>query len=189
MRSKRIWRPALVGLVAIGVFAVACGGGHLVFNVDVYSFIKGTGQDTVPYVIPPNSSNAVASSTPQHVNTPGAGSSLVDSVLVFATLNLKDSVGTGSIGLQLFIAPDSAGTYSPSAAALTLAPVTVSPGPPVADTIRGRLLASAESLFTNSHLWFRVAAQGSNASLTTPVIGKMVLTSAILTVWLNAKLF
>lgn len=188
MRTKRIWRPALVGLVAIGVFAAACGGGHLVFNVDVYSFIKGTGKDTVPYVIPP-SSMVDTSTVPQSVNTPGAGSSLVDSVLVAASVNLQNTSGTGTIGLQLFVASDSLGTYSPSAAALTLAPITVSPGPPVADTVRGRLLASAESLFTKSHLWFRVAAVGTNASTTTPVIGKMVLTSAILTVWLNAKLF
>lgn len=188
MRTKRIWRPALVGLVAIGAFAAACGGGHLVFNVDVYSFIKGTGQDTAHYVIPP-SLTVDTGTVPQNVNTPGAGSSLVDSVLVLASVNLQNTSGTGTIGLQLFVASDSLGTYSPSAAALTLAPVTVSPGPVVADTVRGRLLASAESLFTKSHLWFRVAAVGSNASTTTPVVGKMVLTSAILTVWLNAKLF
>ena len=65
----------LVTLVAI--LAVGCGEGRAIFNVDVYSFVKGTGQDTIPYFIPPG--GASASNTPKRVNLPGAGSSIVDS--------------------------------------------------------------------------------------------------------------
>ncbi len=136
-RSRVLWLAGLGGLAGL---LAGCGSGSLVVNVDVYSFLKGTGQDTVVYAIPPNTSNTVASSTPQKVSTPGAGSSLVDSVLIFGTLNLQNQSGTGTLGLQLFIAADSAGTYNPSAAGLTVAPKTVSGAVSVLDTVSGSLL-------------------------------------------------
>jgi hypothetical protein len=188
MRAKRLWLW-LAGLGGLGGLLAGCGSGSLVVNVDVYSFLKGTGQDTVVYAIPPNTPNAVQWSTPQKVSTPGAGSSLVDSVLIFGTLNLQNQSGAGTLGLQLFVASDSAGTYNPSAAALTVAPKMVSGAATVLDTVSGSLLGNVDSLFAKSQLWFRVAAQGSNASLVTPVVGKMVLKSLILSVWMRQKLF
>lgn len=181
---RMTWLAGLAGVAGVAGIVAACGGGHLVFNVDVYSFIKGTGQDTVPYIIPPNST-VDAGSTPQKVNTPGAGSALVDSVLINGTVNFQNQGGAGSLGVQLFIAADSAGTYLPGAAALTVNPVPVSGTSTTPDSVRGRLVTAADSLFRNSKLWFRVAAHGTNASLTTPVQGRMVLTSLILTVWMH----
>jgi hypothetical protein len=35
------------------VVVTACGQGKAIFNVDVYSFMAGTGKDTIPYAIPP----------------------------------------------------------------------------------------------------------------------------------------
>ncbi len=189
MRAKRSWALWLAGLGGLGGLLAGCGSGSLVANVDVYSFLKGTGKDTVVYAIPPNTPNLVAYSAPQKVSGPGAGASLVDSVLIFGTLNLQNQSGTGTLGLQLFIAADSAGTYNPSAAALTVAPKTVSGVVTIVDTISGSLLPNVDSLFARSQIWFRVAAQGSNASLVTPVVGKMVLTSLILSVWMRQKLF
>lgn len=186
MRAKRLWALWLAGL-GLGGLLAGCGSGNLVVQVDVYSFLKGTGQDTVVYAIPPSTPNVVQSSTPQKVSGPGAGSSLVDSVLIFGTLNLQNQSGTGTLGLQLFIAADSAGTYNPSAAALTVASKTVSGTVTVLDTVSGRLQPNVDSLFSRAQLWFRVAAQGSNASLVTPVVGKMVLKSLILTVWMRQK--
>jgi hypothetical protein len=188
MRAKRLGTLWLMGVAGLGGLLAGCGSGNLVFQVDVYSFLKGTGQETVAYAIPPNTSNLVVSSTPQKVSTPGAGSSLVDSVLIFGTLDLQNQSGTGTLGLQLFIAGDSAGTYNPSAAALTVAPKTVSGAATIADTVSGSLLRNVDSLFAKSQLWFRVAAQGSNASLVTPVVGTMVLKSLILSVWMRQKL-
>lgn len=188
MRAKRSWALWLAGLGGLGGLLTGCGSGSLVVNVDVYSFLKGTGKDTVTYAIPPNTSNVVASSTPQKVSTPGAGASIVDSVLIFGTLDLRNQSGTGTLGLQLFIAADSAGTFNASAAALTVAPKTVSGAVTIADTVSGTLFKSVDSLFAKSQLWFRVAAQGSNASLVTPVVGKMVLKSLILSVWMRQKL-
>src|SRR4029077_18353090 len=112
MRAKWLWMLAIAAVMA------GCGQGHAIFIVDVYSFIKGTGADSIPYFVPPGSDSA--SSTPQLINLPGAGSSFVDSVTVNGKVNLENQSGTGTIGLQLFLAADSAGTFAPSALALTL---------------------------------------------------------------------
>jgi hypothetical protein len=182
---RRMW----LGMAWLASVAAGCGAGRAIFDVDVYSFLKGTGQDTVPYFIPPNTPNLVVGSVPQRISLPGAGSSVVDSVGVFATVNLVNRTGTGTVGLQLFLAADSAGTYSPGAAALTVRPRTVTPNTTVADTVAGALLSSADSLFRRAELWARVAAQGSNADLVTPVQGTLVLTSLRLTVVISDKIF
>jgi hypothetical protein len=184
MRAKWLWMMWLAGL------AVACGKGEAIFNVDVYSFLPAR-EDTVPYVIPPNTPKADTGSAPQQINLPGVGSSAVDSIQIFGTLDLYNQSGTGTIALQLFMAPDSLGTYAASNAVLTVTPKTVSGSPPVpvADTVQGKLLANANPLFTRKQLWVRVAAEGSNASLTTPVVGHMVLTKLRLSVFIDDKFF
>jgi hypothetical protein len=181
MRAKWLWMTCLVGVVA------ACGKGEAIFNVNVYSFLPPK-QDSVPYVIPPNTA-ADTGTVPQKITLPGVGSSVVDSILMLGTLNLVNTGGTGMLGLQLFMASDSAGTYNPSAAVLTVTPKVVTGNQTVPDTVQGRLLPNADSLFTKSQLWVRVAAHGSNLSLVTPVTGTMVLTSLTLSVSINDKIF
>ena len=105
------------------------------------------------------------------------------------TLDLHNTGGTGTLGLQLFMASDSAGTYSPSAAVLTVTSKTVMGTQVVPDTVQGKLLSNADSLFAKTQLWVRVAAHGANASLVTPVTGTMVLTSLMLSVFINDKIF
>ena len=174
-------------VTAVAVLAVGCGEGRAIFNVDVYSFVKGTGQDTIPYFIPPG--GASASNTPKEVNLPvGAACSIVDSVKVFGTLDLVNASGSGTIAAQLFLAADSAGTYDSTALAFSVPPKSVSGTSTVADTIQGKLNAGANSLFTKSELWFRLVAGGTNSGLTL-VQGKMVLTSLQLTVVITDKLF
>src|SRR5712691_1803368 len=106
-----------VALVRAAV-AAGCGEGRAIFNVDVYSFLKGTGRDTVPYFVPPGPP-VTAASTPQKINLPGAGSSIVDTVRAFGTVDLRNSAGSGTIGLAVYLAADSASTYT-SAPALTV---------------------------------------------------------------------
>ena len=180
MRAKGLLVTLVAGL------AVGCGEGRAIFNVDVYSFFKGTGQDTIRYFIPPGGGSA--SNTPKRVNLPGAGSSIVDSVKIFGTVDLVNASGSGTIAAQLFLAADSAGTYAPSALAFSVFPKSVSGASTVADTIQGKLNAGASSLFTKSELWFRLVAGGTNSGLTL-VQGKMVLTSLQLTVVITDKLF
>jgi hypothetical protein len=181
MRAKWLWVTGLAGLVA------ACGEGHAIFNVDVYSFIKGTGRDATSYTVPPGFSDS-ASSTPQRVDLPGAGSSIVDSVLVNGRLDFQNQTGTGSIGLQLYIAGDSVGALSSSALALTVPNVAVSGTATVPDTIVGRFSSTVISLFTGKQLWFRFQAQGSDSGVTL-LQGNAVLQALRLTVVLNDKFF
>jgi hypothetical protein len=181
MRAKWLWVTGLAGLVA------ACGEGHAIFNVDVYSFIQGTGRDAQSYIVPPSLSDS-ASSIPQRVDLPGAGSSVVDSVLVNGRLDFQNQTGTGTMGLQLYIAADSLGSLSSSALALTVPDVVVSNNATVPDTIVGRLSSTVISLFAGKQLWFRFQAKGSNSGATL-LQGSAVLQALRLTVVLNDKFF
>src|SRR5256886_13429414 len=84
-------------VVALGcaVVAAGCGQGRAIFNVDVYSFLKGTGKDTLrlpPDPLPPlpPSTTVTDSVTPIAVNLPGAGSSIVDTVRLIGTLDVTN---------------------------------------------------------------------------------------------------
>ncbi len=176
--------------VALGcaVVAAGCGQGRAIFNVDVYSFLKGTGSDTVPYFLPPGISGDTAS-TPQKVNLPGVGSSIVDSVRAFGTIDLRNATGSGSIGLQVYLAADSSGTFNPSALAITVPTKTVSGTTVTPDIVQADLTAAFDSLFTKSQLWIRFVANGSADPGITPLQGKAVLTSLQLTVIISDKFF
>jgi hypothetical protein len=180
MRAKWLWATVLAALGA------GCGEGHAIFVVDVYSFIKGSGSDTIAYFILPASDSA--SSTPQRIELPGAGSSIVDSATVNGRVNFENQSGTGSIGLQMYLAANAAGTYNASALAFTVPQVAVSGAATVPDTILGRLDPAVLSLLTGSEMWVRFQAKGTNSGVTL-VQGNAVLKSLVLTVAINDKLF
>jgi len=156
-----------LGLALVSAAVVTgCGEGRAIFNVDLYSFLKGTGSDTVPYFALPGFS-ADTASPPRKVNLPGAGS---------------------SIGLQVYLAADSLGTYKPSALAINVPSKSVSGTNTTRDTIRVDLSAAFDSLFTKSQLWIRFGASVSNPGATT-LQGKAVLASLLLTVIIKDKFF
>ncbi len=78
MRATWLWTAVLLGAVT------GCGEGRAIFTVDVFSFLKGTGGDTLrltPDPLPPMppATAFVDSSTPVGVNLPGGlSSSIVD---------------------------------------------------------------------------------------------------------------
>src|SRR6266511_3990550 len=150
-------------LLAVALLSGACGEGRAIFNVDVYSFLAGTGKDTVPYAIPPLTSDTA--STAQRINLPpGFGKSVVDSVRITnGGANLVNTGGTGTIGLQLFVAPDSASTFSPSALALSIPPTAVNDAGTFPVVISGDLSPGLNSLFTRDTLWIRLAAIGNRS--------------------------
>jgi hypothetical protein len=194
MRAKRLWALWLAGLGGFGGLLAACGSGSLVINLDVYSFLKGTGNDIVPYVVlVPGTIDT--SSAPQLLRLLGAGSSIVDSVIIAGTANLRDSLGTGTLAFKLYLAADAAGTRLPGALALSVPAKAVSPGTTVVDTISCPprpssclLLSSANSLFTRDSVWARVAVTASNTGAG-PFAGKLALSSLLLTVVMKPKLF
>ncbi len=176
---------------ALLVFVAACGQGKAIFNVNVYSFIAGTGKDTVPYIIPPSSS--ATGSTVQKINLPpGFGSSIVDSVRITnGSANLLTTSGSGRIGFQLYVAADSAGTYNAGALALSLPDTAVSAGPPISVTISGDLSAAVQAVFTQPTVWVRLVANGSNPNAlpVTGLQGKMILTALTIRVVVEDKIF
>jgi hypothetical protein len=82
--------PVLV--LAAALLAAACGEGRAIFNVDIQSFIAGTGNDTIPYVIPPGT--ATASNWQKIDLPPGFGSSIVESATITGAGNLINTGGT-----------------------------------------------------------------------------------------------
>ena len=176
--------PVLI--LAAALLSAACGEGRAIFNVDIYSFMAGSGEDTIPYLVPPTSSGTV-SNTPQKISLPpGFGNSVVDSVRITGTADLRNATGTGTVGLQIFIAGDSAGTFN-APDTLGVAPAGVSGTTTTPIAIQGDLTA-ALNLFNQSEIWIRIAATGTNPGAT-PITGNMVLTTLQARVVLQDKLF
>jgi hypothetical protein len=197
MRAKWLWArvvAALAAPAALAGLAAACAGGHAIFNVDVESFLKGTGKDMVPYTLP-LPVTVDTTSPPQLLRLLGAGSSVVDSVVIAGAANILNQSGSGTLAFKLYLAADSAGTRLPSALALSVPAKAVSGSTPIPDAISCPprpasclLFSSADSLFTRDSVWVRVAVTASNTGAGT-FAGKLALTSLLLTVVLNAKLF
>jgi hypothetical protein len=177
----KAWACALLVMVA------ACGQGKAIFNVDVYSFMQGTGKDTLSYFIPPATPTTV--STVQKISLPpGFGSSVVDSVrITTGSADLHNTSGSGSIGFQLFFASDSAGTYT-APLALNIPATAVSGTQVVSVVITGDLSGVVDSLFRQETVYMRIAATGTNAGATL-VSGQGVLTALLIRVVLQDKVF
>lgn len=173
--------------VALLVCVAACGQGKAIFNVDVYSFMVGTGKDTIQYVIPPAASES-ASTVLKVSLPPGFGSSSVDSVkITTGSADLMNAGGNGSIGFSLFFASDSVSTWS-APAALSIPSTAVSGVETVPVTITGDLSSVVDSLFKQDVLWVRIQAKGTNGGATL-VTGKGVLTALLIRVVLQDKVF
>jgi len=179
-------KALLVSLLAV---VAACGEGRAIFNVDVHSFMAGTGKDTVLYGFLPGLPDTV-SAPAQKINLPpGFGSSIVDSVRITnGGANLINASGTGNVGFQLYIAADSLSTYNTSALAINIPATAVSGAQTVPVVITGDLTPGLNALFTQPAIWLRIAAAGS-ASGGTPVSGKMALTALLVRVVLQDKIF
>jgi hypothetical protein len=175
-------------VVVAALLSAACGEGRAIFNVDVYSFIQGSGNDTIPYVIPPVSSGTV-SNTPQEINLPpGFGSSIVDSVRITGTANLINAAGAGRIGFRMYIDSTSAGTLDSTALAVDIPPDTVFGTNVTPVIITGDLSGALKTLFTASSLWVRLELTGTNAGAVAAT-GDMALTALQLRVVVQDKIF
>ncbi|HEV8303833.1 MAG TPA: hypothetical protein VGQ25_02620 [Gemmatimonadales bacterium] len=176
--------PVLV--LAAALLAAACGEGRAIFNVDIQSFIAGTGNDTIPYVIPPGT--ATASNWQKIDLPPGFGSSIVESATITGAGNLINTGGTGSIGFQLYLAADSAGTLQPGALALDIPEASVTGAGTFPITISGGLTPAVLSVLNQSQVWIRLVAKGTNPNVT-PVTGNMGINALTLRVVFQDKIF
>ena len=175
-------------LVSLLVVVAACGEGRAIFNIDAYSFMAGTGKDTIPYLVPP--ATTASASQVQKINLPpGFGSSVVDTVRITnGSANLVNTGGTGFIGFQLYVAADSLGTYNAGALALNIPETGVTGSQTVPVAITGDLSAGLNSIFTKPTVWLRIVAIGRNPNATL-VTGRMILTALMIRVVVRDKIF
>jgi hypothetical protein len=185
---NKTWFSVVMALAGV---AAACGDGNLNLNVDVYSWLKGSGKDSVPYIAPPLTNDSA--STIQKISLPGGlGSSVVDTVQVTGKTDFKNQGGgPGTISFQVYLAADSAGTYAAGRDSLLRPPISAAvSGSATTSSIFGapNLSPKGDSLFTKSEVWVRVVARVNNATATL-VQGTAVLTGLDLRVVVQDKVF
>ena len=182
------------GMVLLLAGVAACGDGRLIFNVDVYSWLRGSVNDTIPYAAPPLTSNYSASNPALKVDlVPGLGSSAIDTVKVSGSVTvLNQSGGPGTLRFQVYLASDSAGTYGAGRDSLFITPATANIAAGVnTQTIplaTQNLSPSGNALFTNSSVWIRIAATVSNTGIVI-MQGTAVLTGLDLRIVVQDKFF
>jgi hypothetical protein len=182
-----------MAIVLAGV-AAACGEGRVIFNVDVNSFVKGSVSDTLRYPgVPPATSFDTSNAAQKITLVPGLGSSAIDTVKVTGSATvINQSGGPGTLRFQVYLASDSAGTYTAGRDSL-FSPAPTATLAAGADTVLvplnvPNLSPSGNALFNNSAVWIRMAASISNSGITF-MQGKAVLTSLNLRVVVQDKIF
>lgn len=99
-----------LALAVAALSATACGAGRAIFNVDIFSFLQGTGKDTLHYSLPalPVSVSDSFVNPPIAVNLPpGVSSSIVETVRLTGNANIENVTGSGSASFRVFFAADS----------------------------------------------------------------------------------
>jgi hypothetical protein len=179
----------LAGAAAAAVLlAVACGEGRVIFNVDVHSFITASGDDTVRYLFPSIGAVDTSSDAQEITLVEGLGSSVIEEVSATGAVQFRNDSGTVTLGFQLFVAADSAGTYAPANLAVDIPPTTLTGLQTITVPISANFNQTLEALFTQPTLWFRVVVAGNNSGGTTAG-GKMIVTSLNLRVVMQEDLF
>ncbi len=184
---KARWLGLVLTAAALGA---GCGAGRAIFNVDIFSFLQGTGKDTVHYTAPPSLS-ATFQNAPIAVNlVPGAGSSIVDTVRFTGNANVENRTGSGRMTFKVFISADTNAVYTdPSGPAITVGPATIpGPGTTTSLPISADLLAAFRDRFTQSKLFVGVQASvTSNAGAIFD--GRLRLTALSARIVFQDKLF
>ena len=96
MRAKWLW------MVALTVAAGGCGEGRAIFDIDVFSFLKAAGAESLPYIgpLPPGVPDTIPVQT---VNSLGLSSaSIVDTVRIFGSVDFVNTSGTGNVSFQVY---------------------------------------------------------------------------------------
>src|SRR5258706_7541756 len=147
-----------LALAAATAVALACGQGHLIVNVDIFSFMQGTGKDTITIPTIPATLGGTVDNTPLSVQLPpGLSNSVVDTVSLTGAMVLTNTTGSGTMFVEVFFAGDSASTYSGSPA-ISSDTVTITTGGPDTMHVRGNLTQVIDTLFTKSKVWIGLRA-------------------------------
>jgi hypothetical protein len=178
-----------VALAAAVCVALACGEGHLIVNVDIGSFILGSGGDTIAFpTIPATVGGSDSVTPPISVQLPPSlGNSVVDTVSLTGLMVFTNTTGSGTIHFEVFFSGDSASAYS-GAPALFSDTATITTGGPDTLHLRGNLTQALDTLFTQSKVWVGIRAS-LQAGVTSITNGKLVLTDLHAHVVINDKFF
>ena len=162
-----------LGAALLAVLAAGCGEGHAIFSIDVYSFMTGTGSDTLRVPpdplpgLPPASPPVQDSIIPIGVDLPSAmSSSIVDTVLVNGSLDVTHSTGTGTFSYEVFFSSssDPAVVYA-ATPALTVGPAPIPGTGPVPITSQN-IAAVVGDAFKGSGLYVGIRVTMSNTGAT-----------------------
>ena len=180
MRLKWLWAIWLASAVT------GCGQGHLVFNVDVLSFLSGAG--TMPYDLP-GGVGPVDSTVSRFFALPGGfGKSTIDNVSITGAATIFNVTGGGNVLFDVFFAKTqgalftgtpyitaSSGPVSGVDTVPLLPPTTVSPG---------------DTVFNADSLWVGVRARITTDPPVLPhMTGQLRLTELNVRIVLNDKIF
>lgn len=184
MRTMRL----SFSVIAAAVLAAACGEGHAIFDVDVYSFIAGSGGDTLHYTVPTTLGGTVSNPPLGVTLLPGLGSSVVDTVQLTGMAAAENNTGTGQVSFKLYFGSDSNTVYSTTP---ILATTTANVGPG-ADTVsiplNGTFTSAQDSLFTQKKVYVGISLQLQNTGANT-LDGRLRLTALHLRLVIKDKVF
>lgn len=156
-----------VGFLAVAVLALAagCGKGRLIFDVDLYSFLKGVGQDSVPYLAPSPLPDTIPVLQVNGLAT-GLGSSVVESVTVSGSVDFVNATGSGMVGLQIYL--DTVPTLYGGPAAVGVPPVAVTPGNTSTTSFQDTVPAFLRQRLLNTKLYLgmKVTAVATSGTVT-----------------------
>lgn len=175
-------KPKWIGLaVAAAAVAIGCGEGRAIFNVDVFSFMQGSGNDSLHYTVPGNTSGNVDNIPVQFNMLGGLGNSSVDSVTLTVGADLDNTTGTGTVSYQIFFAADSASTYLGTP--FLSANGNLTPGN---TTSIASSATFSDSLFNQQTIWVGIRLAAS-ATTGTALDGDMHLTALSMRIILRDK--
>jgi len=174
--ARRVWLAITAGVA----LAAGCGVGRTIFNVDVYSFLQGAGNDSVPYLAP----SPFDTIPPQLVNLLpiGLGSSVVESVTVSGSVDFVNQLGTGTVGLELYI--DTVPDVYAGPPAFSVTPVAVTPGNTSTTPFQGDAAALSRQLFLSDKVYVGMRAVASGTA-----VGKARLSALRLRIVIQDQIF
>lgn len=176
-------------LVAGAVLGAACGGGHAIFDVDVFSFLQGTGGDTLHYTVLTGLGGTINNPPLSVTLLPGLGGSVVDTVQVTGVAVIENQTGAGTVSFKIFFAEDSNSVYAGGNTPILSTSGNAGPGAVATPLVLNAVLTSAQdSLFTKKKLFVGVQAGVNNTSAQT-LDGRLQLTALHLRLVINDKLF
>ena len=170
-------------VAALTVAAVGCGQGRAIFDIDVFSFLRATNADTLPYVgpLPPGVPDTIPVQT---IRSLGIGSSsLVDTVRISGSVDFVNRSGTGSVTFQVYFDTVKSAVYTSTPAfsvsgAVTPGVTTTSPFviPDLSTALKPMFLASTV------YVGIRVSATGA-------IVGTAKLTALRARIAIQDKFF